>query len=142
MDIQYIKELLRNRDLKATSVRIRLLVKMQEYQSAMPYSTIQKEMKDIDRVTLYRTLESLKEQGIIHKAFQAGKESYFAMCGQKCGKDQHRHDHVHFRCTGCGTVTCEMPDKSFQISIAGSEIDNVSIQLEGMCRMCKENSAD
>ena len=136
MNIHDIKKRLWERDLKATPVRIRLLARMQEYKSAMPYSTIQKEMKDIDRVTLYRTLEKLKEQGIIHKAFHGDKESYFAICGNRCRKGEHHHGHVHFRCIRCESVTCEKTENTFQISIPGSEIDKVSIQVEGLCKTC------
>ena len=77
-----IKELLQKRNLKATNTRLNLLVKMDKYGSAMSYSAIQKQMDPIDRVTLYRTLETLKEKGVIHKAFQENNEIYYAICGR------------------------------------------------------------
>ena len=53
MNDEYFKELLRSRSLKATSHRLNLLIKLQAYNSAMPYSAIQEAMKSMDRVTLY-----------------------------------------------------------------------------------------
>jgi len=138
MDIQYFKDLLRNRDLKATNPRLSLLTKMQEYESAMPYSAIQASLKSIDRVTLYRTLESLKEKGIIHKAFQENNETYYAICGKKCGKNHHSHDHIHFKCVNCDAVTCENISSTIEISIPDYEIQKISIHLEGVCKLCKE----
>lgn len=138
MDNEYFKKLLNQRKLKATSPRLNLLNKMQEYKSAMPYSAIQKAMKSANRVTLYRTLESLKEQGIIHKAFQEKNESYYAICGQQCSKTHHEHDHIHFKCSNCESVTCEKPTKALEILIPGIDIHKVSIHVEGVCKLCKE----
>ena len=138
MDIQYFKELLHNRKLKATTPRLSLLTKMQAYQSAMPYSAIQEAMKSIDRVTLYRTLESLKNKGIIHKAFQENNQTYYAICGKKCNKNHHSHDHIHFKCVSCKAVTCQKPSQNIQVAIPDHEIYKVSIHIEGICKICTE----
>lgn len=136
MDTQYFKELLNSRSLKATSTRLNLLTAMHQYESAMPYSAIQKAFKSIDRVTLYRTLESLKEQGVIHKAFQENKDTYFAICGMKCGENHHHHDHVHFKCEKCNAVTCEKLSNNVELFIPGHLINNVTINIEGVCKLC------
>ena len=62
MESNNIKEMLKKRNLKATSNRLNLLTKMQNNGSAMSYSKIQNTMQPIDRVTLYRTIEKLKEK--------------------------------------------------------------------------------
>ncbi|WP_406626686.1 Fur family transcriptional regulator [Portibacter marinus] len=130
------KDILHERGLKATSTRVALLQKLQQHRSAMPYSTIQEQMHDCDRVTLYRTLESLKKQGIIHTAFQENNETYYAICGQKCDEHHHHHDHIHFKCIKCENVTCEKPEKLIQISLANVDIHKVSIHVEGVCQNC------
>ena len=56
-----IKELLNERKLKATNSRVSLLHNILNYGSAMPYSAIQKALKSTDRVTLYRTLQTLSD---------------------------------------------------------------------------------
>lgn len=141
MDLQYFKDLLNERELKATTHRLNLLVKMQEYNSAMPYSAIQASMKSIDRVTLYRTLESLQKQGIIHKAYQENNEIYYAVCGMKCKKDQHTHDHLHFKCLSCKLVTCQKTTSHLKIAIPDFEIFNTTVYLEGLCKACKNIKA-
>lgn len=136
MDTQFYKDLLHNRGLKATSSRLKLLHALNAYDSAMPYAAIQEVMADIDRVTLYRTLESLKEQGIIHKAFQENNETYYAICDKKCDTTHHHHDHVHFRCEKCQVVTCEEPVDDIQVLLPNLEIHKVSIHVEGICQTC------
>ena len=59
----------------------------------MSYSAIQESLKPIDRVTLYRTLESLKEKGKFIKLSRQ-KRVFYAMC-EVLAEDQHRHEHVH-----------------------------------------------
>ncbi len=136
MTDQYFKKLLHSRALKATSHRLNLLTNIDAYKSAMPYSAIQKAMKSMDRVTLYRTLESLKEKGIIHKAFQENNESYYAICGKKCDVHHHAHDHVHFKCVKCEAVTCEIPTQQIEILIPNMDIKKVTVYVEGVCNLC------
>ena len=137
MDSNYFKELLNDRALKATTPRLNLLMTMQDYKSAMPYSAIQKAMDPIDRVTLYRTIESLTSKGIIHKAFQESNEVHYAICGSKCSSQDHQHDHIHFKCIKCNTVSCEKPISNLEISLPDYEIHKMSIHLEGVCSVCK-----
>ena len=131
------KELLQKRNLKATSIRLNLLAKMDEYGSAMSHSIIQKQLQPIDRVTLYRTIETLKDKGIIHKAFQENNETYYAICGKSCAEDHHHHEHVHFKCTKCNTISCEELNESIEISMPEYEISKISINVEGLCRVCR-----
>lgn len=136
MNTLQIKELLQKRNLKATSIRLNLISKLSESHSSMSYSAIQESLKPIDRVTLYRTLESLKEKGIIHKAFQDKKESFYAMCGSTCEEDQHRHEHVHFKCNQCNVISCEQLKQVIKLSLPGFSIAKTAINLEGTCKNC------
>lgn len=137
MDNNLIRGLLKKRGLKSTKTRVDLLTKMQDCSYAMSYSTIQKEMAPIDRVTLYRTLESLKENGIIHIAFQENNETYYAICGNSCDENHHQHKHVHFKCTNCNTVTCEKLISEIQILLPNYLIDKISVNIEGLCQLCR-----
>lgn len=137
MTEQDFRELLRSRELKATGTRLRLLTEMEKYASAMPYTVIKEVMPSADRVTLYRTLEILLEKGIIHKALQDKNDIYYAVCDSKCDHKQHRHDHLHFQCVRCNSVTCEKPTGSMQISLPHAEIHSVSVHVRGVCRECR-----
>ena len=137
MESNNIKEMLKKRNLKATSNRLNLLTKMQNNGSAMSFSKIQNTMQPIDRVTLYRTIEKLKEKGIIHIAFQSNKEIYYAICGMDCSTEKHTHNHVHFKCLDCKTVTCEDLLNSLNISLPKYEIHNVAVNVNGLCEICR-----
>lgn len=135
-EYQQIEDLLRRNALKVTGNRMDLLLAMRAHESAMPYSAIQHKMQGMDRVTLYRTIKSLSECGIIHMAYQENDEKYYALCGGSCSHDEHHHDHVHFKCTACGTVTCEQPISTIKLSIPNHDIRSVTINVEGVCASC------
>ena len=137
MESNKIKEMLKKRNLKATSNRLSLLTKMQNNGSAMSYSNIRTIMQPIDRVTLYRTIEKLKEKGIIHTAFQSNNEIYYAICGMDCSSENHVHNHIHFKCSKCKTVTCEDVLNSLNISLPRHEIHNISVNVKGICEVCR-----
>ena len=131
-----IKELLHERSLKATKTRINVLNKMHKHGSAMSHSAIQKEMKKTDRVTLYRTLEALKEKGVIHKAFQDNNDIYYAICDNNCDAEKHHDEHLHFKCVKCNSITCEEMSEAVEISIPNFVINKVSVNVEGLCLKC------
>ena len=137
MKINEFKEILKKRNLKATSNRLNLLTKIQNNGSAMSYSNIQSTMQPIDRVTLYRTIEKLKEKGIIHTAFQSNNEIYYAICGIDCSSENHIDNHIHFKCLKCETVTCEDVLNSLNISLPKHEIHNISVNVKGICEVCR-----
>ena len=137
MNSKNIKELLKKRNLKSTSTRLSLLNKMTKYGSAISHSELQKQMSPIDRVTFYRTLETLKNKGIIHKAFQENSEIYYAICDDSCEENHHNHEHLHFKCLKCDTISCEKLDQSLEFSLSDFIIHKTSIHLEGICKFCK-----
>ena len=136
MNSKDIKALLKKRNLKSTSTRLNLLTKMKKYGSAISHSELQKQMNPIDRVTLYRTIETLKDKGIIHKAFQENSEVYYAICGNSCEENQHHHEHAHFKCTKCNKISCEKLDQILEFSLSDFIINKISINLEGICKLC------
>ena len=130
------KNLLQSRDLKATGKRIEVLTTIENYGSAMPYSELQKSLANFDRVTLYRTINTLTEKGIIHKASTRGQETYYAICSHHCTSEHHNHQHIHFKCTNCNSVSCIEIDEKIAIEIPNFKINNVEIEVSGICDQC------
>lgn len=130
-------ELLRNRKLKATSKRLEVLNLIRERSSAISYSALQTALQGFDRVTLYRTIQSLLETRIIHKALTEENETFYALCSSNCTSVTHIHEHIHFTCIECHGVTCVESLNPIQLSIPGHSIENVEIAARGRCATCK-----
>jgi Fur family ferric uptake transcriptional regulator len=132
----HLAELLRGRNLKATSTRLQVLEVISNYHKAIPFSEIQKVLQGFDRVTLYRTLHALMESGIIHKALIEEKETFYAICSHNCSTHSHNHNHIHFKCSNCLAVTCVQADNPINFSIPNHTIESFEVEVIGLCSTC------
>ncbi len=92
-----------------------------------------------DKVTIYRTLESFVDAGLVHKAYLRKRAWHFELANN-CTKQQC---HPHFTCTNCGTTHC-LPHLSFPMARRlpkGFIIDRQRVQLEGLCPACSAAQA-
>ncbi len=132
-----LEKLLKSHELRVTSKRLDVLSVIHSYGSAIPYSKVQEELKDFDRVTLYRTILVLLDNGIIHKIQVEDQEVYYALCGHTCDTEEHHHEHLHFHCSECETVSCVEPDKQLKVLLKGYQISQVNVQVNGVCLECQ-----
>lgn len=91
----------------------------------------------VDRVTLYRALDWLVEQGMAHKI--AGSDRtwrYNAQAGTA-------HQHAHFHCKQCEQVFClETLQPTLLFALPdGYQIDEVELNLQGRCPACRSKTA-
>ncbi|MBX9736322.1 MAG: transcriptional repressor [Phycisphaerales bacterium] len=64
----------------------------------------------IDRVTVYRTLNTFVEKGLAHKVDPGDRVFRFSLTDHaRCADHKHDHEHPHLICDSCGSVRC-MPD--------------------------------
>jgi len=91
----------------------------------------------INKVTIYRTLDSMIEAGLVHRAFVSDGKCHFELA-DKCGEHQC---HPHFVCTDCGQTRC-LHDVSVPMASsppAGFTIQRQQVRLEGLCPDCGTN---
>lgn len=88
----------------------------------------------LDKVTIYRTLESFCEAGLVHKVFLQKRACYFEMADNCTDKQCH----PHFTCTSCGGTHCltEMPAVMTKVLPKGFVIRHQRVQFEGLCPKC------
>lgn len=108
---------LRTTSVRVTDARIKVLAALLGARYAFSHQDIQDTLVDMDRVTLYRALDSVTDAGLAHKI--AGDDRVFrynaGIEAIEHGKHQaQQHQHGHFKCTRCAKVFC---------------IDNVDEQL-------------
>ena len=87
-----------------------------------------------DKVTIYRTLESLLRVGLVHKAFVDKRAQHFELA-HNCTE---RQCHPHFTCTSCGDTHCltEISLPLAKTPHRGFIIHRQQVSLEGLCPMC------
>ncbi|MDZ7608215.1 MAG: transcriptional repressor [Cyclobacteriaceae bacterium] len=133
------KKLLKTHELRVTDCRIDVLDKFHHSSYAMSFKDLEEDLAEYDRVTLYRTLHSFIDKGLLHRI--PGDEGFasYALCPQECGNHGHHHDHVHFKCKLCGHIEC-LPDFSIpKVEVPEYEINEQSLVLNGVCKICKKS---
>jgi len=88
----------------------------------------------MNKATVYRTLQSLIEVGLVHRAFTYGRAAYFELADH-CTEQQC---HPHFTCTSCGVTHCLMDVllPMAKVSQRGFVVNRQQVRLEGLCPTC------
>jgi Fur family ferric uptake transcriptional regulator len=104
---QEFNKLLEKHQLKKTLPRLSVLSILKSSSKAVSQPELESILgKEIDRVTLYRTLTTFEEKGIIHKVLDFKGTANYAFCSDACNKQQRNDEHAHFNCTVCMNVYC------------------------------------
>lgn len=133
-------DLLRQYGLRSTDIRQAVLGLFVESGQALSQQDLDEKLPDNDRVTLYRTLRTFEEKGLIHRAVDGTTTSKYALCQDECTEHHHVDEHAHFHCSDCGVTYCvdgvSMPRPPENLQ--GFRIDQVYLVLEGQCGACAE----
>lgn len=133
-----IAELLRLSKLSITDTRVKILELFMNSNGALEHSSFEKLAgQSFDRVTVYRTLQTFLDKGIIHSIPTTDTSIRYALCKSDCSEHDHHDHHVHFKCEECGTTTCldtDVPDIQLP---KGYAMHNVDVVVSGVCKQCK-----
>jgi Fur family transcriptional regulator, ferric uptake regulator len=133
-----LNDILHRRQLSATESRRKILSLFLTSGDALTHGDIEKEVGDkYDRVTIYRTLQTFEEKGIIHAIPTADNAIKYALC-KECEDGHHHDDHVHFICSNCEKTICLDDIVSPRIALPqGYVADNVQVVINGVCKECQ-----
>jgi Fur family ferric uptake transcriptional regulator len=86
----------------------------------------------LDRVTLYRTLDTLVEARLVARNVGDDRIGRFALAGEGA------HDeHAHFHCADCGRVFCLPTPVPRRMSVPGGfAVQAVDLNVRGRCDAC------
>jgi len=92
----------------------------------------------IDKVTVYRSLDSFEKKGLIHNVPDKRNLKRYALCNhEECSSTSHNDNHGHFVCFACEQTFCLDQIKSPDLShLKGYYIQNLKLTLEGYCNDC------
>jgi Fur family ferric uptake transcriptional regulator len=129
--------LLKDFRLRTTPSRQEILHLFLRKEYALSHGDIEKEINNaLDRVTVYRTLKTFLDKGLIHKVLDDEGSLKYALCNEACTTAGHHHNHVHFKCTACGQTNCldvEIPPVKLP---KGYKPKELNILIQGICENC------
>ena len=131
----HAETLIRNTNARVTTTRVKVLDFLLAQNESLTHHDIQQRLaKDaIDSVTLYRVLDWLTENGLVHRI--AGTDQVWRF---SAGGREHAHEHAHFQCTKCDKLTCftelKLPQ---QIALPdGFHSQEMDFLIKGICPHC------
>lgn len=99
-----------------------------------------------DRVTVYRTLNTLVEEGLAHRVDPGDRVYRFQLTDHaRCTEKHHDHEHPHFVCDNCGSVEC-LQGARVEVSTpkaasrAPARTIRQDVVLHGRCGECEDQN--
>jgi Fur family ferric uptake transcriptional regulator len=131
--------LLRRNKLSITASRKKILQLFLEQSGALAHGDIEKKAGEkFDRVTIYRTLQTFVDKGIIHTIPTADNSIRYALCKEECGEGHHHDHHIHFVCSQCHNTYCLDDVVTPEIKLPrGYAAKHVEVVVEGVCKNCR-----
>ena len=102
-----VTQILKQNHLSITGSRQKILDLFFSSDGALSHADIEKSTgESFDRVTVYRTLQTFVEKGIIHLIPTTDNSIKYGLCKNDCAPGHHHDNHVHFICGECEKTIC------------------------------------
>jgi Fur family ferric uptake transcriptional regulator len=133
-----VNNTLKRNKLSVTESRRKILQLFLEQTGALAHGDIEKKAGEkFDRVTIYRTLQTFVDKGIIHTIPTADNSIRYALCKDECSEGHHHDHHIHFICDICHKTYCLDDVVTPDIKLPrGYAANHVEVVVEGKCRNC------
>jgi Fur family transcriptional regulator, ferric uptake regulator len=133
--------LLKSKGLKVTKARLAVLAVLDVADRPRSTDFVHRAaagLEPMDRVTVYRTLESFHRSGLVERV-RAGDRTW----RYHLSLEPDRIAHPHFYCSGCGKLEC-LPRDIVRVDLERmakdypARVEHLQINLEGFCPACLE----
>ena len=133
-----IEKHIKNHGLRYTENRAIIAEALYTSNHALSYFDLRDITKGkLDKVTIYRTLKSFEDSGIIHTVNDHSGILKYAFCNDDCSHEGHTDNHLHFKCSACEKVYCIDNSKPFLPKLPkGFSVKKFELLLEGKCPEC------
>ena len=137
-----VENILKRNHLSITESRKKILLLFLNHTGALAHADIERNAEEkFDRVTVYRTLQTFVEKGIIHTIPTSDNSIRYALCKDDCSEGHHHDNHVHFVCSQCGNTICLDDVTVPEVKLPkGYSTTNIEMVVNGICRDCKQSS--
>ncbi|HEY0677084.1 MAG TPA: transcriptional repressor [Chitinophagaceae bacterium] len=131
--------ILKKNQLSITGSRKKILELFLASNGALAHADIERKAgQKFDRVTVYRTLQTFVDKGIIHSIPTSDNSVKYALCKEDCKEGRHFDNHVHFICRNCEKTICleevSVPEVHLPQEFAAVQSQMV---VTGLCKECR-----
>ena len=135
-------ELLRTAGLRRTPTRLAVLARLELLARPCSHAELLAlpDLTDLDDITLYRTLNTLVEAGLVHRIH--GIDGVWRYSTQPRSQAGCPGNHAHFLCNGCGSMQCLLDQPMPRVEVpVGTEVQGRHFLVYGRCAGCATQQA-
>jgi Fur family ferric uptake transcriptional regulator len=137
-----IESILYSKGISPTAMRILILEFFKKQTSAVSLQDLEKAFQHSDRTTIYRTLKTFEEKGLIHNIQDGTDASKYALCAAACKAGNHYDLHLHFYCYSCKQTFCLRKYKVPDVALPENfELRELNLIAKGVCDSCMQKNA-
>ena len=132
-----IENKLTEKHVRPTAMRLLIYKFLAGKKMAVTLTDIENAFEKSDRTTLYRTIKTFSENGIVHQIEDGTGVAKFALCEDGCNCEINSDLHLHFHCNICNQTQCLTERKIPQIKLPrGFKATDVNLVVKGVCNNC------
>ena len=137
--MEQLLDILKKNQLSVTEGRKKILELFLASPGALAHADIEKNTDGaFDRVTVYRTLQTFVDKGIIHNIPTSDNSILYALCKDNCEEGHHHDNHVHFICDNCNKTICLDDVTIPEVKLPkGFSPKHAEMVVSGTCDDCK-----
>ncbi|MFD2825537.1 Fur family transcriptional regulator [Leeuwenhoekiella polynyae] len=132
-----IEHKLDSNGIRPTAMRILIYKYMAEKNNALALADVEQAFQKAERTTLYRTIKTFEEKGIVHQIDDGTGVLKYALCEPGCNCEIDRDLHLHFHCNSCDKTICLTQHKIPHINLPeGFMAEDANLVVKGICDSC------
>lgn len=132
-----IERLLQKSGIRPTAMRILIYRFLLDNESAKTLTDIENYFDQAERTTLYRTIKTFEDNGIVHQIDDGTGMAKYALCEEGCNCEIETDLHLHFHCNICDETICLTDHKIPQINLPnGFVAEDANLVIKGICDKC------
>ncbi|MEX0660274.1 MAG: transcriptional repressor [Balneolaceae bacterium] len=137
MTSQTPEQRLQTRNIQPTAMRMLVVDFLVQHKAAVSLSDLEEHFSHSDRTTLYRTLKTFQEKGLVHQIHDESGSAKYALCAEDCNCSYPDDMHVHFYCSSCENTFCfpNLPIPQFDFP-EHFEASHGNFVITGICPSC------
>ena len=131
------EDFLIQKQVKPTAMRLLVYKFLKKQLVATSLTDIELAFDKAERTTLYRTLKTFENNGLVHKIDDGSGIAKFALCEEQCNCELETDLHLHFHCANCNETQCLTEQKIPHINLPpGFKATDANLVVKGICNKC------
>ena len=138
--MEKIVKKLESKGIRPTAMRLMTYRRLAQLNVAVSLGDLGKDFESSERSTLFRTMKTFEEKGIVHQIEDGTGIVKYALCEENCECEVGNDLHLHFHCNSCGETVCLTEHKIPTINLPeGYVAEDINLVAKGVCEKCSND---